>query len=85
MTQTVIASAACPYPSPSTQAIKDAVIAAANAGGTSLTVTVCYGINCSGDVNTVDSGGAAATNARGVPVTVSVTSPGSRRRTSHEA
>lgn len=62
-------TASCPYPSPSTQAIKDAVIAAANAGGTGLTVTVCYGTGCSGDVNVV-----GATNARGTPVTVAVTS-----------
>ncbi|HEX2756795.1 MAG TPA: TadE/TadG family type IV pilus assembly protein [Candidatus Limnocylindrales bacterium] len=63
------ASAPCPYPSPSTQAIKDAVIAAANAGGTSLTVTVCYGTGCSGDTNALN-----ATNARGTPVTVAVSS-----------
>ena len=63
------ASASCPYPSPSVQAVKDAVIAAANAGGTSLTVTVCYGAGCSGDTNT-----AGATNARGTPVTVAVSS-----------
>ena len=61
--------ASCPYPSPSTQAVKDAVIAAANAGGTGLTVTVCYGADCSGDVNAV-----GATNTRGTPVTVAVTS-----------
>ena len=70
----VVASASCPYPSPSKQSIKDAVAAAAAAGGTSMTVSVCYGINCSGDTDTVDSSGAPATNARGVPVTVSVTS-----------
>jgi len=63
------ASASCPYPSPSTQSIKDAVIAAANAGGTSLTVTVCYGAGCSGDTNAT-----GATNERRTPVTVAVTS-----------
>jgi Flp pilus assembly protein TadG len=57
----------CPYLAPSTQQIKDAVIAAANAGGTGLTVTVCYGTGCSGDTST-------ATNARGTPVTVAVSS-----------
>lgn len=62
-------SSSCPYPSPSTQAIKDAVTAAANAGGTSIAVTVCYGTGCSGDTNAV-----GATNARGTPVTVAVTS-----------
>jgi Flp pilus assembly protein TadG len=69
VTQTITASSACPYPSPSTQAIKDAVIAAANAGGTSLAVTVCYGKGCTGDTNL-----AGATNARGTEVTVGVTS-----------
>src|SRR5947208_915331 len=59
----------CPYLSPSTQQIKDAVIAAATAGGTSITVTVCYGAGCSGDTNVVN-----ATNARGTPVTVGVSS-----------
>jgi Flp pilus assembly protein TadG len=63
------ADASCPYPSPSTQAIKDVVSAAANAGGTSLSVTVCYGAGCSGDTNAT-----GATNARGTPVTVTVTS-----------
>jgi len=69
VTKTVTASSACPYPSPSTQAIKDVVAAFANAGGTALSVTVCYGTGCSGDTNAV-----GATNARGVPVTVAVSS-----------
>jgi len=68
-----VASASCPYPSPSTQSIKDAVIAAANAAGTSVTVTVCYGTGCSGDTNAVISG-QTATDVRGTPVTVGVTS-----------
>ena len=38
-------------------------------GGTSITVTVCYGAGCSGDTNAVN-----ATNARGTPVTVGVSS-----------
>jgi Flp pilus assembly protein TadG len=67
------ASASCPYPSPSRQAIKDAVMAAANAGGTSLTVTVCYGAGCSGDVDAI-VGGSSAVNSRNTPVTVAVTS-----------
>jgi Flp pilus assembly protein TadG len=61
------ADATCPYPSPSKQSIVDAVVANATAGGTSLTVTVCYGANCSGNADT-------NTNARGQPVTVAVTS-----------
>ena len=62
-------SASCPYPSPSKQSIKDAVTAAAAAGGTSMAVTVCYGAGCSGDTDTT-----GATNARGTPITVAVTS-----------
>jgi Flp pilus assembly protein TadG len=57
----------CPYPSPSKQSIVDAVTAASTAGGTNLTVTVCYGAGCSGNADTTN-------NARGEPVTVAVTS-----------
>jgi Flp pilus assembly protein TadG len=67
------ASSSCPYPSPSKQAIKDAVIAAATAGGTSLTVTVCYGTGCSGDTDAVIAT-VQQTNSRGTPVTVAVSS-----------
>ena len=67
-TDTVPVSASCPYPSPSKQAIKDVVIANATAGGTGLTVTVCYGAGCSGDTDTV------LDNVRGTPVTVAVSS-----------
>lgn len=67
------ASSSCPYPSPSKQAIKDAVIAAAMAGGSSITVTVCYGTGCSGDSDAVISG-SPAVNSRNTPVTVAVTS-----------
>jgi Flp pilus assembly protein TadG len=66
-----LASSSCPYPSPSKQAIRDAVTAMATAGGTSLTVTVCYGTNCSGDTDAV---GTTGNNGRGNPVTVGVTS-----------
>jgi Flp pilus assembly protein TadG len=61
------ASTSCPYPSPSKQSIKDAVTAAAAAGGTSLTVTVCYGAGCSGDTD-------VTSNKRGEPITVTATS-----------
>ncbi len=67
------ASSSCPYPSPSKQAIKDAVIANATAGGTGLTVTVCYGTGCSGDTDAIVAG-VSATNARGTSVTIAVTS-----------
>jgi Flp pilus assembly protein TadG len=64
-----VASSACPYPSPSKQAIRDLVAASATAGGSSLTVTVCYGTGCSGDTDITGT-----TNVRGTPVTVAVTS-----------
>jgi Flp pilus assembly protein TadG len=64
-----VADASCPYPSPSTQSIINAATAAAIAGGSNVTVTVCYGLNCTGNTNT-----AGATNDRGTPVTVVVTS-----------
>lgn len=64
-----VASTVCPYPSPSKQAIRDVVIANATAGGSTIAVTVCYGAGCSGDTNS-----AGATNARGTPITVAVTS-----------
>ncbi|HEX8939225.1 MAG TPA: TadE family protein [Candidatus Limnocylindrales bacterium] len=63
------ASASCPYPAPSKQAVKNAALAAAIAGGTSISATVCYGAGCSGDTDA-----AGATDARGTPVSVTVTS-----------
>lgn len=64
-----VASVACPFPSPSKEAIRNTARAFVVAGGGSLTVTVCYGSGCSGDTDNV-----GATNARGTPVTVRVTS-----------
>jgi hypothetical protein len=61
------ASSSCPYPSPSKQSIKDAVVTAATAGGTGLTVSVCYGAGCTGDTD-------VSTDKRGESVTVSVAS-----------
>ena len=61
------ASSACPYPSPSKQSIIDAVAAAAPAGGSNLTVTVCYGSGCVGNTDTTD-------NSRGHEITVTVSS-----------
>jgi hypothetical protein len=63
------ASSSCPYPSPSKQSIIDAVQAYTVAGGAPVTVSVCYGTGCSGNTDVV-----GATNARGTPVTVTVTS-----------
>lgn len=58
----------CGFPiSPSTDAIKAVARGAAIAGGTNPIVSVCYGTDCSGDLTT-------GTNARGTPVTVSVSS-----------
>ena len=62
-----VASTSCPHPSPSKQSIIDAVQSYAVAGGKSVTVTVCYGSGCSGNTDT-------SNNARGVPLTVTVTS-----------
>jgi hypothetical protein len=63
------ASASCPFPSPSKQAVRNVAVQHAVAGGRGLAVTVCYGANCSGDTDAV-----GATNRRGTPVTVRVTS-----------
>ncbi len=61
----------CLYPSPSKQSIIDAATTAAIAGGSNVTVTVCYwsgyGIGCSGNTDITN-------NARGQSVTVVVTS-----------
>ncbi len=61
------ADASCPYPSPSKQAIVNAAMSAAIAGGSNVTVTVCYGAGCSGNTDTTN-------NVRGQPITVVVTS-----------
>jgi Flp pilus assembly protein TadG len=63
------ADASCPYPSPSKQAIKDAALASALAGGTSIAVTVCYGTGCTGDTDVLN-----ASNIRGTPITVAIVS-----------
>jgi Flp pilus assembly protein TadG len=62
------ASTSCPYPSPSKQSIYDTATGYLVAGGTSTTVTACYGSACSGNTDT------ASTNIRGTPVTVTVSS-----------
>lgn len=63
------ASASCPYPSPSKQSIIDVANKFAIAAGRDVTAQVCYGAGCSGDTDI-----AGATNRRGTPVTVTVTS-----------
>jgi hypothetical protein len=63
------ATADCPYPSPSTQSIKNEAIEQARAAGSVVTVEVCYGVNCTGDTHTT-----GAANVRGTPVTVTVRS-----------
>ena len=62
-----LASPSCPYPAPSKPAIKNAAIAYAIAGGSNVSVTVCYGVGCTDDADT-------GTDARGTPVTIVVTS-----------
>ena len=63
------ASTSCPYPSPSKEGIRDAARNFAIAAGFPVTIEVCYGLNCSGDTDI-----SGATNARGTPITVRVTS-----------
>lgn len=69
VTQIPPASPTCPYPSPSKQGVRDVATGYLVAGGTGVVVTVCYGTDCSGDTDV-----SGATNARGTPVTVRVTS-----------
>jgi len=63
------ASSDCPFPSPSKQGVENEAMPFVVAGGTGTVVTVCYGSGCSGNADA-----AGATNARGTPVTVTVTS-----------
>ena len=74
LTKVVTPSTSCPYPSPSREGVREVARSFAIAGGTPMTVTVCYGIDCSGDTDGLGSNGQPATNARGTPVTVTVTS-----------
>ena len=60
-------SASCPFPSPSKQAIVQRALGRAWAVGGSVRVQVCYGQGCSGTTDV-----AGVTNARGTPVTVTV-------------
>ena len=60
-----VASTACPYPSPSKESIRIEAREQAAAAGSTVTVEVCYGVNCVGDTDT-------GTNKRGTPITVTV-------------
>jgi Flp pilus assembly protein TadG len=65
-------SASCPYPAPSTRMVKDLAAARAATSGGTITVSVCYydpttTTSCTGDTN-----GPGATDARGMAVTVRV-------------
>jgi hypothetical protein len=60
------ASTSCPYPSPSVQSIVDAATNAAMAGGSAVTVSVCY--------SNPGMAGCTGTNARGQTITVTITS-----------
>jgi Flp pilus assembly protein TadG len=62
-----VASATCPYPAPSKQAVVNTGLDYAATSGGSVNVAVCYGSGCSGDDDA-----AGATDARGTPVTVRV-------------
>ncbi|MEO7117702.1 MAG: hypothetical protein ABIZ34_01890 [Candidatus Limnocylindrales bacterium] len=62
-------SGSCPYPSPSKQSVKATAITHAIAAGGSVSVDVCYGTGCNGNTDAT-----AATNARGMVVTVRVNS-----------
>jgi hypothetical protein len=73
-TEIPVADSTCPYPSPSREGVRDVARAFTVAGGTGLTIEVCYGIDCSGDVDTVNADGDPATNERGTPLTVTVSS-----------
>jgi hypothetical protein len=63
------ASSTCPFPSPSREAIRNTTRQFLVGGGGNITVTVCYGTGCSGDTDVP-----GATNERGTPVTVQVSS-----------
>jgi len=59
----------CPNPSPSREGVRNVAKGFVIAGGTNVTVLVCYGTTCSGDADET-----GANNLRGTPVTVEVRS-----------
>lgn len=62
-----VASASCPYPSPSKESIYQVARESSDIAGLTVTVEVCYGAGCSGNSDALN-----ADNARGTPVTVTV-------------
>lgn len=66
------ASASCPYPSPSKEGVRETARQFLIAGGSNVVITVCYGDGCSGDTDITSP--TPATNVRGTPVTVKVSS-----------
>ncbi|MCI0346780.1 MAG: pilus assembly protein [Chloroflexi bacterium] len=68
-------SSSCPYPSPSRQSIYDTATSFLIAGGSNVVIVACYGSGCSGDTDVCTGVPlTCATNARGTPVTVKVSS-----------
>jgi hypothetical protein len=63
-------SETCPFPSPSKEGVKQEAMRWMSGVGGTPTISVCYGevATCAGDVDAV-----GATNARGTPVTVTIT------------
>jgi Flp pilus assembly protein TadG len=61
------ASADCPHPSPSKQAVVDRALEEAATSGGAVTAQVCYGAGC-----VADTDGAGADNSRGNLLTVTV-------------
>lgn len=72
-----VASAGCPFPSPSKESIRIEAREQAAAAGSVVTVEVCYGEGCTGDTDALvlvppSVVPVPATNGRGTPVTVTV-------------
>lgn len=69
------ASGSCPYPSPLTTSVKNlAIQRALGGGGGTVSVTVCYYNPVTTASCSADTHGTGATNARGMSLTVRVTS-----------
>jgi Flp pilus assembly protein TadG len=66
------AGTSCPFPSPSTQSIKNLALDRAVGAGGTVSVTVCYYNPVTTSSCTSDTNGTGATNARGMALTVVV-------------
>ena len=66
------ASTSCPYPSPSTQSVKDLGVSRAIGAGGTVTVTVCYFNPVTTSSCTGDTSATGGTNARGMAMSVVV-------------